>query len=177
MHRATDLPKLAAAIFQPWFAHGGQAGHRLEHLDWSMTAMGVPATWSPRLHAVLEVCLESHVPMAICWQRELTVLHNDAYQPLLGPQSAALQGQRARTIYADTWHLLKDAFLTVMTDGRAVQVDDRHMPAAFRIPYPPRPVTYHFSPIRSGRGHVEGTCIIATGLSSPAPPGVVSRWP
>ncbi|MBA3937021.1 MAG: hypothetical protein H0X38_06140 [Planctomycetes bacterium] len=176
MHQRSPFAHLAAESSEPLFSHGGQAGHRLQRLDWTTTSLGVPASWSPRLHAVLEMCLESDVPMAICWQRELALLHNDAFQPFLGPQSSAMQGQAARTIYAETWHQLKDAFLLVMNEGRSVQVSDRHMPLAFRIPYPPGPILHHFSPIRGGDGRVAGTCVIVTGLHSQAP-GIRTRLP
>ena len=144
----------------------------MQHLDWSTTALGVPDSWTPRLKALLGVCLESRVPMAICWGRELTLLHNDAYRSFLGLQYSAMLGRPARDIFAGTWHLLKDSFLRVMTDGQTVRLDDQDMPMPFRKAAPPGPIAYHFSPIRGREDRIVGTYIVVAGPPIPAPSGI-----
>ena len=113
--------------------------------------------------------------MAICWGRELTLLHNDAFRPFLGLQYAVMLGRPARDIFAETWHLLKDSFLRVMTDGQTVRLDDLHMPMPFRKAAPPGPIAYHFSPIRGREGRIDGTYIVVSGPPIPAPDGIRVR--
>jgi hypothetical protein len=172
MSRSTTLSELSTNSMESCFAHGGEVGSRMQHLDWSATALGTPDSWTPRLKALLGVCLESRVPMAICWGRELTLLHNDAYRSFLGLQYAAMLGRPARDVFAETWHLLKDSFLHVMTDGQTVRLNDLHVPMPFRKAAPAGPIAYDFSPIRGRQDRIVGTYIVVTGS-----PGRPARRP
>jgi hypothetical protein len=169
MSRSTTFSELATGGLESFSQHGGEVGARLGRLDWSLTALGKPDTWSPTLQALLGTCLESPVPMAICWGRDLTFLHNDAFRPILGGKWPMCLGRPAREVFAESWHLLKDYFLRAMTAGKATRWNDQYVPMIRRDYTHDGSYTYGFSPIRGGQDRIAGTLVIATSALSHNP--------
>lgn len=64
----------------------------IEH-DWSTSALGPPKRWPRTLRTAVSVCMNSRFPMLIWWGRELAMLYNDAYVPVLGDKHPAALGQ------------------------------------------------------------------------------------
>ena len=74
----------------------------LEH-DWSATALGPQAEWSPTLRTAVGTALNSRFPMLLMWGPELVMIYNDAYAPMLGLRHPAALGGASRDVWADVW--------------------------------------------------------------------------
>ena len=98
---------------------------RMRALDWSQTPLGAVETWPQSLCTSVNICLQSRFPMLIWWGRELVMLYNDGYSPMLGsskhPQAL---GQRGRKCWSEIWQEIGPMLEGVLTQGEATWSDD-----------------------------------------------------
>ncbi len=100
--------KSANASPEDYFKGGGEMGERMRAFDWARTPLGLPETWSQSLKTSVDICLNSLFPMVIWWGRELVLLYNDGWRPILGANKdrialgirfpSALASVRAQTV-------------------------------------------------------------------------------
>ena len=74
---------------------GGEMGAVIRAFDWSNTPLGDLSTWSHLLSAAT-MCLNSRLPMAIWWGKDLILLYNDAWRSLLGSSHPTALGRPGR---------------------------------------------------------------------------------
>jgi PAS domain S-box-containing protein len=97
-------------------SHTGQAptpGHRtslaaaemrrlVRDHDWARTPLGPSSEWPHPVRLVGEIVLSSVVPMAVAWGTELTLLYNDAFRAVLGPdRHREALGRGFREVFAE----------------------------------------------------------------------------
>jgi PAS domain S-box-containing protein len=143
-------PRDNTAFFLP----GGTMGEMIRSMDWSITPLGPMEHWPQSLFSNLALILESPFPMQICWGRELTILYNDPFIPILGSKHPAL-GKRL----LEVWHETR-ASIEPLTEkafaGEAVHVQGGQFDI-LRHEYPETTwFDYSFSPLRDASGHVVG---------------------
>ena len=89
---------------------------RVRAYDWSSTALGPIAGWSPELVTVVNLTLCTPTPARTMWGPDFILIYNDAYRPIPGPLHPEALGKSARIVYRDSWHvvgpLLEEAFTT-----------------------------------------------------------------
>jgi PAS domain S-box-containing protein len=89
---------------------------RVHAYDWSTTPLGAIESWSPELLTIVNLTLSSPSPARTMWGPDFILIYNDAYRCFPGPRHPAALGKPARTIYAESWHvvgpLLERAFAT-----------------------------------------------------------------
>ncbi len=123
---------------------GGKAGETLRAMDWRGTPLGHPESWTPELRTAISICLGTGLPSAICWGAELTVLHNEAWDNLLGGQQAL----PASSLWQPQWHQVAPALSQIMTEGVSRTVRDLDLEnSRFDL---------HLSPVRGEEGRVVG---------------------
>jgi PAS domain S-box-containing protein len=92
----------------------GEMADRVRAYDWSRTPLGPIESWSPELITIVNLTLSSPSPARTMWGPEFILIYNDAYRSYPGPRHPAALGKPARTIYAESWHvvgpLLEKAF-------------------------------------------------------------------
>lgn len=94
-------------------------------LDWSQTPLGAVETWPQSLCTSVSICLQSRFPMLIRWGRELVMLYNDAYRPILGTSKHPYAlGQRGRECWTEVWQIIGPMLDGVLTQGKATWSDD-----------------------------------------------------
>jgi len=76
---------------------------RIAAFDWSATPLGPREHWPSTLRTVVEVMLESRMPMYVAWGPALTFLYNDAFASILGANHAASLGQNMPELWGDEW--------------------------------------------------------------------------
>jgi signal transduction histidine kinase/DNA-binding response OmpR family regulator len=88
--------------------------------DWSTTALGPAATWSPTLRTVLRTMLGSRYAMWLGWGPELTFFYNDAYATqTLGAKHPWALGRSAREVWAEIWDAIGPLASSVLRGGGA----------------------------------------------------------
>ncbi len=66
---------------------------RVRAYPWEQTPLGPLDRWDPLVRATVEVMLASPVPMALAYGDAYTLLYNDAYAEVIGPQHPAAFGR------------------------------------------------------------------------------------
>src|SRR3982750_4851708 len=86
---------------------GGEMGALIRAFDWASHPLGAPASWPQSLKSAVSICLGSRFPILIWWGRELFMLYNDAYRPMLGAtKHPGALGQAGRECWPEIWHII-----------------------------------------------------------------------
>lgn len=118
--------------------------------DWSKTALGPAASWSPNLRLVVDLMLASGFPMAVRWGSDFVMIYNDGYRPILGDKHPWALGLPFRDVWPEVQPQLAPLHEAILTGNRsAVFAEDlllriqRHgnewEDARFTISYSPAP--------------------------------------
>ncbi|WBB80078.1 PAS domain-containing protein [Micromonospora sp. WMMD882] len=104
-----DEPDPARPDGRRWrqiFAAGGAAGARIAGHDWSTTPLGAVTTWPQSLRTAVTICLHSRFPILLWWGPDLVMLHNDAYQPILGESKRDAMGRPGAEVWPEVWDVI-----------------------------------------------------------------------
>jgi PAS domain S-box-containing protein len=133
---------------------GGTMGELIRSKDWSKTPLGPMDQWPQTLLTNLATILESPFPHLIYWGRQLTILYNDAYIPLLGGKQEALGN-----CFFDVWPELRDSLEPLIEKafaGESVYIDSSPF-ELIRHGYPEQTwFNFSLSPLRDAQGNVVG---------------------
>jgi hypothetical protein len=124
--------------------------------DWSRSALGDPAGWPEVLRMAVATCLSSRFPMVVWWGKELIMLYNDAWQPILGntkhPQG---MGRPGRDSWPETWPIVGKQFEDAL-NGTANWAEDLLLASDRQGYIEECYFTYSHSPLRDASGEVVG---------------------
>src|SRR6476646_7262353 len=99
---------------------GGEMGARMRDLDWSMTPLGLPATWPQSLRSTVSMLLPSKAQIVLFWGPEFSVLYNDAYCPVFGAKHPRVLGVPGREAWSEIWDsVLHELLAGVVRSGEA----------------------------------------------------------
>lgn len=73
--------------------------------DWADTPLGPADDWDVSLRAVVELILDSPMPMALAYGDDLVLLYNAGYAELLGTKHPTALGRPAAEVFAEIWAL------------------------------------------------------------------------
>ena len=150
------MSKFTPADFE-YLPAEGEMVTLLRTTDWAASSLGAPSGWPESLRLPLNVCFDSHFPIAIWWGPQLIQFYNDGYRPILGAtKHPAAFGRPARETWPDIWPTIGPMVEQVIERGIAVKGDD--MPLVLeRNGYPELcHFTFSYSPIRDAGGAVVG---------------------
>jgi signal transduction histidine kinase len=127
-------------------------------LDWSRTAVGPVTDWPENLKLAVAICLRSRFPIAIVWGRpQYTMLYNDAFIPLLGPNKhPGWLGRSARECWHETWPVIGPMLNNVLDTGDAAWGEDLMLFAHRFLPLEECYFTFSYGPIPSTARAAEG---------------------
>ncbi|MFQ4141598.1 PAS domain-containing protein [Chlorogloeopsis sp. ULAP02] len=92
--------------------------------DWTQTPLGSVEHWPQSLKIAVNICLNSRFPMVIWWGEELTLLYNDAWQPILGNKHPQALGKPGQEVWSEIWDIVGTQLRSVLTTGKATWSDD-----------------------------------------------------
>lgn len=130
------------------------SGQAIRRFDWAATPLGPIGGWSNSLRTMVGAVVESAFPQCLLWGPRYTVIHNDAFLPILRDRPPAI-GKSFNEVWAEAWHtigpmverayageptFIEDYELTIQHGGRPEQ-------AYF---------TFCYSPIRDDDGRIAG---------------------
>ena len=132
-------------------------GTLMQSIDWSSTPLGAVETWSQSLHTSLSICLQSRFPILIWWGRELVMLYNDAYRPILGvSKHPKAIGQRGQDCWVEIWHVIEPMLESVLTQRKATWSDNQLLLLNRNGYLEESYFTFSYSPILDEMGGVGG---------------------
>ncbi|MFN8489360.1 MAG: ATP-binding protein [Caldilineaceae bacterium] len=107
-------------------AGGGEMGALMRALDWSQTFLGAVTHWPQPLCTAVSICLNSRYPMLIWWGKDLVMLYNDAYRPILGrTKHPRALGQRGAEVWPEIWSIIGPMLAGVLERGEATWSEDQ----------------------------------------------------
>ena len=144
------LPELS------FLSGGGDMGERMRRHAWRTSALGLPGSWPQSLRSALSICLGAGFQIAIYWGKDLSLLYNDAWSPILGLKHPDALGRPARDVWPEIWDTIGPLFASVFETGEATRSKDSLL-AMHRHGFTEECYfDYTFSPIRDEDGNVGG---------------------
>jgi len=141
----------------PSFNQPGRMARRLREHDWSVSTLGPRSTWPHSLNLALNICLDSHFPIAIWWGPDLIQFYNDAYQPIIGDDKDVTGfGGPAFESWQEIWDTIGPMVEQVMQQGEAVRGEDLPLWIRRNGVLGLAHFTFSYSPIRDDSGAVLG---------------------
>lgn len=138
--------------------------------DWSCTALGDAAGWTPALRLTLDIVFNSPCPMLLCWGRERVVLFNEAYAALAGPSHPAAPGGSVPAMLPAPLAAAHAAFEQALA-GAAVRQPRQALVFIGAGGPLRRECDLYFTPIRDEHGQVAGVlCALAPSAPAAAAP-------
>jgi signal transduction histidine kinase len=150
--RSGDVARLSEDPFDG----PGEARRAARAVDWAATPLGAAATWPATLQAIVRLSMWSPTPIAIWALPELTLVHNEAYLPVLGARAPWAMGRPGREVWSEVWDALAPELERVVRTGEPVRFEDR--PYVLRrnghdeLAY----FTFTLAPIRDEQGRTLG---------------------
>ncbi|MDN6860471.1 ATP-binding protein [Pseudomonas sp. CAN2814] len=134
--------------------------------DWAATPLGPMEQWPVTLKGILEVGLNSKLPVCIYWGPEFILLYNDAWSVIPGDKHPGCLGQPASVAWSDIWSIIDPMYNGILQTGVAAHEEDRLLPMV-RFGYVEEAYfTYNVSPIFGQDGKPVGlfnTAVETTG--------------
>lgn len=144
------------------FVGTGEMATLMREHDWAQTPLGPVDTWSPSLRTALSICLNSRFPMVIWWGKQLVLLYNDAWRPILGTKHPQSLGQPGQVVWGEIWEIIGAQLTSVLETGQATWSDDMLL-LVDRFGYVEEAYfTYSYSPIFLETGEVGGAFTAVT---------------
>ncbi len=139
------------------FTHGVDDGIRdlVLATDWSATPLGAVDSWSETLRSAVGICLDNPFPMLVMWGRELVMVYNAGYAPVLGDKHPAAMGRPCAEVWAELWPVVEDRLAGVLAGTPTYDVDlplVMHRHGFDEATW----FTFSYSPITAADGEVVG---------------------
>lgn len=149
----------AAPISDTVLPSTGVLGSLFEKVDWAVSPVGHPSSWSPALRIALSLMLNSLDSMYLVWGPERTFFFNEAYIPILGPRLGHALGSRFEKLWADAWPTVAPGF-TAAEAGTSTKFQDLAVPMA-RYGEPENTWwTFSYTPFRDETDVVRGVVCV-----------------
>ncbi|BAZ12052.1 putative sensor protein [Calothrix sp. NIES-4071] len=145
------------------FSEEGEMVGLVQNMDWSATPLGSKDNWPQSLRTAVDICLYSRFPMVIWWGRELVLIYNDAWRPILGPiKHPKALGRPGYEMWQEAWDIIGAQLNGVLNTGQATWSDDLYLPINRFGFVEECYFTYSYSPILTETGEVGGVFTAVT---------------
>ena len=141
---------------QSFLAGGGEMGELMRRRDWADTPLKEPAHWPQSLRTSVSTCLNCAFPILLWWGRELVMLYNDEYIPMLGAKHPSALGQAGAVCWPEIWGVIGPMLGQVLDKGEPTRSRDLLLTLE-RKGFPEECYfSFSYSPIRDETGNVGG---------------------
>ncbi|KAB8330328.1 response regulator [Scytonema tolypothrichoides VB-61278] len=149
-------PDVKAIVPEDIFIGDSEMARLMRTHDWSATPLGPINDWSGSLRTAVNICLNSRFPMVIWWGKELVMLYNDAWRPILGSKHPRALGRPGQEFWQENWDIIGAQLNGVLATGKATWADDLLLPTNRHGYLEEAYYTYSYSPIFLKTGEVGG---------------------
>ncbi|WP_445171897.1 ATP-binding protein, partial [Microcoleus sp.] len=144
------------------FAGNSEMAMLMRSHNWSQTPLGAVETWPQSLRTIVALVLNSSFPMVIWWGKELVLLYNDAWQPILGTKHPKALGRPGQEVWSEIWDIIGVQLESVLETAQATWSEDMLL-LVDRYGYTEEAFfTYSYSPIFLETGKVGGAFTAVT---------------
>lgn len=161
--------RISPVSLSPWpselraFDGPGETAGLARATDWSSTGFAAVEDWPAGLRTAASICLSSHLPMVVAWGREMDMLYNDAYVPIIGPDKhPAAFGRPAAEAFGEVWPTIGPMLASVLDTGRATWSEDLPLRLLRHGLLEECAFTFSYSPIHGQAGEIGGIFVTLT---------------
>lgn len=79
-------------------------GDAILAFDWTKTSVGPNQQWPQSLRSVVQMAVFSKQAICLFWGRDLNIIYNDAYTPILGIKEPTALGAPLEQLWSEVWH-------------------------------------------------------------------------
>src|SRR5262245_1248417 len=98
---------------------GGEMGRRFAGFDWESHPLGPVPFWPAQARTMVATALTSRFPIVLWLGRDLHLVYNDGYIPMLGDKHPAALGRPGRQVWWDIWDEIAPMLSGVVASGEA----------------------------------------------------------
>lgn len=148
-----------------FLTEGGRMAEAILAFDWAGTSIGPIHAWPRALKSAVQMAVSSRQAICMFWGRDLNMIYNDAYAPILGEKEAGALGQPAQVIWSDVWNDIAPIIREALS-GKGTWGEDLPL-LMTRNGYEEQTYwSFSYSPIYSDDGTVGGMINITTETTS-----------
>ncbi|MFJ4345212.1 ATP-binding protein [Pseudomonas sp. NPDC089401] len=147
-------------------------GERIAQFDWRTTALGPLPHWQAPLRIAVDMMLVSPFPSAVVWGPDMSIVHNAAYQALLGG-GRPLLGQRFDSVWSEHWQGIGPWVFKAL-EGSAHFVDDQPLMVECDNTAVKAWYAFSYTPIRDELNDIVG--FLHTVIETTASVDAHARW-
>lgn len=81
----------------------GRMGEAILAFDWGSTSIGPISRWPQSLKSVVQMAVLTRQAICLFWGKDLNMIYNDAYAPILGQKEEGALGKPAEEVWSDVW--------------------------------------------------------------------------
>jgi PAS domain S-box-containing protein len=144
----------------------GEMADRIRRFHWASTPLGPISGWSDHLIWAANLMLESQFPTILFWGTAMTVLYNDAYQPLMAEKHPQALGQPASECWKEAWHIIGPQCRAVMQKGEKFHFEDVLVPVLRQGSLCDVYWTYSYSPVRDAGGTIAAVLVVCHDMTA-----------
>lgn len=137
-------------------AADGEMAERIRAFDWQGSSFGPIIDWPHELQSTLALCLNTDIPTAIYWGKDLRLLYNDAWAPIAGEKHPWALGRPASEVWSDIWHIIEPQLNSVIECRKGFRVADQMLPMLRGGRIQRTHWDYSFAPVFAAGGRVAG---------------------
>ncbi len=137
-------------------AADGEMAERIRSFDWQGSSFGPIIDWPHELQSTLALCLNTDIPTAIYWGKDLRLLYNDAWAPIAGEKHPWALGRPASEVWSDIWHIVEPQLNSVIQGRKGFRVADQMLPMLRGGRVQNTHWDYSFAPVFAAGGRVVG---------------------
>jgi len=82
---------------------GGRMAEAILAFDWGNTSIGPISNWPRSLTSIVQMAVLTRQAICLFWGKDLNMIYNDAYVPILGAKEEGALGKPAEEIWSDVW--------------------------------------------------------------------------
>ncbi len=92
---------------------------------WQSSPLGEVKSWPQSLRFAVNLCLNSHLPVAVWWSRDLLVIYNDALRRILNLKHPEALGSRGADVLSRSlWYDLEQSLNSVLEKGQPTDLQN-----------------------------------------------------
>lgn len=141
-----------------WPDSSAQLGRLICAHDWS-ASLGPLDGWPPVLRIILDLVLAAPYPAALWWDRDLTLIYNDAFAVIIGKRHPNALGLPARLAWPEQAADVAAIASKVLSSGRACVDEHARLQLAQRSGKDQTPLTFSYVPVRDCESAIRGILV------------------
>jgi two-component sensor histidine kinase len=136
-----------------------ELGRLIRERDWAQSSLGSVECWPAPLRIVTDLVLAAPYPAALWWDRDLTLIYNDAFSFIIGERHPDALGCPARLAWPEQAAGIAAIASKVLSDGCSCIDEHARLHLAQASKNDDGPLTFSYVPVRDCNSAIRGILV------------------